>query len=403
MRWRDYVMGSGGSGDDPEALWEAASVNAEGKQSMYVLGVGFDPRALVGLQRFLALEQEMAPIVGLVELPPPSPMSGALAIGLAEQNRTKFEEMVATVEVRTVVHQDTHARNNAGPRIARELTKPEFMFNVGHLIIDVSSLPSRLYFPIIAASLDSLKAQVGTFPTEVQVVACENPQVDGAITELGISEAEFLGGFRGRLALESQPKGTVIWAPVVDERSREALVAIHTRLSPDDVFPVLPFPSSNPRRADNLILEHQVELLDIFQIDPVNVIYADERNPFDLYRTLSRLQINLIRTFTGADSPTLVLSTPTSKLLSIGVLLAVYEYGLPVISAPPDDYEFDDLDISEVARNHSLTCLWLAGLPDTLASVSVPNSTSEAEVFAAPPEVENYDELNEVSKPSELA
>lgn len=363
LRWQDYVVARGGAAEPAETIWEAAAEASLGKRSLYLLGVGFDPRALVGLQQFLSMQHAAPPVVGLIELPPPSPASGLSARALAADNQAAFVELTRDVEVRTVPHQDVHTRTNAGPRVAREATKSEFVADIGHLIIDVSSLPSSLYFPVIAAVLTSVDRGVIGFPGEIQVVACENPAVDAAIEELGVTEAAVVGGFRGDLELESEPSGTIIWAPVVGEGVGAALSAVHDFLGPDDVFPVLPFPSRHPRRADNLLLEHQVELLDAFQVVPANIIYADERNPFDLYRTLSRLHEKFRLALDGLDSTTLVLSSHSSKLLSLGVLLAAYEHGLPIVSAPPIDYELDNVDLTDLASGHELVCAWLSGVP----------------------------------------
>jgi len=363
LRWQDYVVGGGRADEPADALWSAAAEATDGQRSIYILGVGFDPRALVGLQQFLSLDHPRPPLVGLVELPPPSPASGLSARALAADNQAAFARLTRNVDVRTVPHQPVHARNNAGPRVAREATKPSFLRDVGHIIVDVSSLPSSLHFPLIAAVLTSADRRVIGFPAEVQVVACENPSVDAAIIELGVTEAAAVGGFRGGLEHDSEPKATVIWAPVIGENVGHSLSAVHDFLVPQDVFPVLPFPSRDPRRADNLLLQHQVELLDTFQVEPANIIYADERNPFDLYRTLSRLQEKFRLALGGLDTTTLALSTHSSKLLSLGVLLAAYEHQLPIVSAPPIDYELGDVDLSLLASGNQIVCAWLAGLP----------------------------------------
>ena len=363
LRWQEYVVTRGGAAEPAEAIWREASTASGGQRSMYMLGVGFDPRALVGLQQFLSMRHATPPVVGLIELPPPSPASGLSARALAGDNQDAFLELTRDVEVRTVSHEEVHARSNAGPRVARAATKSDFVADIGHLVVDISSLPSNLYFPVIAAVLTSVDRRVIDFPSEIQVVACENPAIDAAIEELGVTEARAIGGFRRDLEHESEPNGTIIWAPVVGEGAGAALSAVHSFLGPDDVFPILPFPSRHPRRADNLLLEHQVELLDTFQIVPANIIYADERNPFDLYRTLSRLHEKFRLALAELDSSTLVLSTHSSKLLSLGVLLAAYEHELPIVSAPPIDYELDSVDLTGLASSNELVCAWLAGFP----------------------------------------
>jgi hypothetical protein len=362
-RWDEYVMASDASTLRPEEAWSAAVPPAGDLTTMYVLGVGFDPRSLVGLQRFLAADHRVAPVIGLVELPPPSQASGLSARALAADNQNAFENLADGYEVRRIEHEEVHSRANAGPRVARALTNPGFVHGISHLLIDVSSLPANLYFPMIAASLSAADRGLEGFPRELQVVACENPAIDAAIEKLGVSEAAIVGGFRGSLEHESDPTSTVIWAPVLGERAGPALQAIHNLLAPGDVCPVLPFPARNPRRGDELVLEHQVVLFDEFRVNPGSIIYADERNPFDLYRTLSRLQSDFGHALAELQASTVVLSTHTSKLLSLGVLLAAFEHELPIVAAPAIDYELADVDLVALGASNALTCVWLAGSP----------------------------------------
>lgn len=147
------------------------------------------------------------------------------------------------------------------------------------------------------------------------------------------------------------------------EHAEAALQAIHTFLTPGDVCPVLPFPARNPRRGDDLLLEHQVTLLDAFRVSPGNIIYASETNPFDLYRTLSRLQEDLGYALRELAPTTLALSTHSSKLLSIGAMLAAYEHQLPIVAAPAADHDVADVDFSALSVGNQVACVWLAGEP----------------------------------------
>lgn len=356
-------MASDGGSDSPEEIWLAGESAAGDLAPMYVLGVGFDPRALVGLQRFLAAPHRVPPVVALVELPPPSPASGLSARALASDNQAAFESIVDGYEVRRVQHEEVHSRANAGPRVARAVTDLGFVQGIAQLLIDISSLPASLYFPLVAASLAATHRGLEGFPGEIQVIACENPAIDAAIEKLGVGEAAIVGGFRGSLEHESDPTGTVIWAPVLGERAGPALQAIHNLLAPGDVCPVLPFPARNPRRGDELVLEHQIVLFDELRVNPASVIYADERNPFDLYRTLSRLQADFTHALAELQPSTVVLSSHTSKLLSLGVLLAAFEHQLPIVAAPAIDYELADVDLAALGAANSLTCAWLEGTP----------------------------------------
>lgn len=364
-RWNDYVSAYADEivdSSDPEPverLWAAAAETAAGR-SLYALGVGFDPRCLVGLQKFLALGLD-APLIVRFELPPPSEASHAVARTLATDNLRAFAEMVKALSVKVIPYPAVHERVNAGPQLARSLVRNEVMNGVEHVFIDISSMPSSLYFPIIAAAL-RVHDQRG-HPTDIQVVACENPAIDAAILELGISEGSVVGGFRGHIDVESEPSGIRIWAPVIGENSEPALRAIHAFLNPRETTPVLPFPARDPRRADRLLLEHQ-RVFDEFQISPGDIIYADERNPFDLYRTLAKLQEDYKSALASLEETVVVPSAHSSKLLSLGVLLASYEYDLPIASAAATDYMIHEgADFAALGQGNAVGCLWLTGDP----------------------------------------
>ena len=55
------------------------------------------------------------------------------------------------------------------------------------------------------------------------------------------------------------------------------------------VCPILPFPSSRPRLSDELIEEFAEELQSAWSVDVRDLVYADEKSPLDLYRTILRI------------------------------------------------------------------------------------------------------------------
>jgi len=98
---------------------------------------------------------------------------------------------------------------------------------------------------------------------------------------------------------------------------------------PDEICPVLPFPSLDPRRSDNLVLEYRDLLFDRLRIEPRNFIYVSERNPFDVYRQIQRtihhyreVHREVLGPLGGCKT---VLSALSTKLLSVGALLVAYE------------------------------------------------------------------------------
>ena len=128
--------------------------------------------------------------------------------------------------------------------------------------------------------------------------------------------------------------------------------------------PVLPFPAVEPRRADALVLEHQTVLFEAFKVRASDFVYSDERNPFDLYRALCRLERDYRSALDTLGPTMVVLSAHGSKLLSVGMLLAAYERAIPIAAAAADEYEIvTGVSLETFSEVNQLCCLWLAGAP----------------------------------------
>jgi hypothetical protein len=126
----------------------------------------------------------------------------------------------------------------------------------------------------------------------------------------------------------------------------------------------LPFPAKNPRRGDDLLLELRSLIFDTIEVEPRNFIYADERNPFDLYRGLCRLSDRYTKALAPVGDVSVVTSVHGSKVLSVGALLAAYEKDLTVVSAGPTGYRIQTgVGIDKVTNGDHLMCLWLDGEP----------------------------------------
>ena len=134
---------------------------------------------------------------------------------------------------------------------------------------------------------------------------------------------------------------------------------------------VLPFPARNPRRGDDLLLELRVLIFDRIEVEPRNFIYADEANPFDVYRALGQLHARYTRALEPLGKATVITSTHSSKTLSLGVMLASSEYQLPVVTAEAHHYDLHDQHTVEQLLPHTkLLCLWLLGEPSRQADTS---------------------------------
>lgn len=358
LRWSDYVLARGA--EDVEAMWRADAPPA--RDAVYVLAEGFDPRTLAGVKRFLATHDAARTTVLSLGMPPANNAAARVFAQLNTRELTALTSGAGAQLIQLPYPQVSEART-AGQKIAVQVIGGHYLDTPGLIVVDVSAMPSAVHFALIGGVLKYYPQRKDR--PDVQVVVCENPELDAAIMSIGTGPADTIGGFMNGLDLEERSQQLRIWAPVLGRGDALALHSLFQRLDPGEICPVLPFPSGNPRLADDLLLEYRSLLFETMGVDPRDIIYADERNPFDLYRTLSRLNARYRQ---ALEQPLgdvkVILSAHASKLMSLGVLLAAHEHKLPVMSAPPTSYDLPQGFTRErFAQHDQLVCLWLEGSP----------------------------------------
>ncbi len=341
-------------------IWSAA-LELE-RRVTFVLGVGFDPRALVALISLLT--QVGNQVVRVVRLGLPSAEDDDLTRELTRANDRCLRELVeaGVVDVASIAYPEGVESRAAGLRMSRQIQSSGVIGEKDLVVVDVSGLPSTIYFPVIGGLLKASDDQ--GLQRDIQVVVCENPELDRIILEEGVASPGPISGFRQRLDPDNTSDVTRVWVPVLGEHQEPYIRSIFDFLAPNEVCPVLPFPARNPRRGDDLLVELRVLIFDIIEVEPRNFIYADERNPFDLYRGLCRLNDRRTKALGPLGNVTVVTSVHGSKVLSVGALLAAYEKELTVVSAGPTGYRIrPGVEIDKVTAGGHLMCLWLDGEP----------------------------------------
>ncbi len=356
-RWTDYVRARG---DGVAGLIAAAR---HGTESVTVfLGAGFDPRALVGIRLLMSIVPAGSLKVVVLELPSASQASAATAMAEANRKALAQDLLNGSVVSRSLPRQEVADYRAAGIATLRLLYELGEVPESGVVVVDVSSLPAAVYYPVIGGFLEAEKA--GAFHGQFLVMVCENPAVDQAIVEEGTSDPGPIIGFGHGFSSAAREDTTRVWAPVLGEGQGPQLRSIRDFLQPDEVCPVLPYPSRSPRRGDSLLVEHSALLFDDLGVEAGNIIYADESNPFDIYRALCRLYDRYHLHMGHLGDILIATSLHSSKLLSVGVLLAAYEKGLAVVTSATTDYLVKEgLDVPSLASSNTLHCLWLLGEP----------------------------------------
>ena len=265
------------------------------------------------------------------------------------------------VSVHEVTAQDLTGRPVGSAHIRAIFADQNQLAGFTDVIVDITALPTSLSFPLLGALIstyDQMRRDRRP-PFNLHCIVCENPDLDDHTVAEGGDVAEYIDPFRGRGGRAAEPDPITIWAPVLGERQPAVLRKIYDMLLPQEVKPFLPSPSHNPRRGDDLVAEYHSLLFDTCEVEPRGFIYADERDPFDIYRQLAELADDYTQSLGPLGQARTVVSSHSSKLLSLGILLAAFEHSLAVAHVEPTGYSLDTSELSLGANE--LFEVWLTG------------------------------------------
>ena len=325
MRWDPYVLSRG---DEFDAFW-ARHLTARARRVGIVAGLGFDPRACLVSQKLLAAGGEGERELWLICYENGQADADTLK-PLVDANDVSFQELFAG---RGAIHRHPLQMRRENGRIAsasatqRVFQELEPLFGYDDIVVDVSAMPRMIALVLISQLVAALDTQKASKPIpNLHVVTAESVVMDVSVAEESLAEDVVnVTGFTGRVGAESisNPK---IWFPILGEGQTIRLQRIHDKLQPDEICPVIPFPSLNPRRGDALIEEYRSLLFEDYRVDPRNVLYASEFNPFEAYRQVFGAIDRYRLALSELDSCRAIISPLSSKVLSMGALLAAYDH-----------------------------------------------------------------------------
>lgn len=365
LRWRDYFLRDSDRFDE---FWKPFLAERN-RNVLFVIGHGFDSRMCDGVERVLSLGGDGARDVALIGFQEGPESASQNYVDQRNANGERLEKLIqgrGQIARRDIKMFSDDGRRVGARSIAQEFSSSTEFRTYTDVVVDISALPRGLYMPLLA----KLLALFDVEPKEernLHVMVSHSPVTDCAIIEEGLDEsASYLFGFAAA-ALESestsgQPK---IWIPVLGKRQQAQLERIHTLVSPDEICPLLPSPAQDPREGDSIIIEYRDLLFDQLRVEPRNIIYAAESNPFEVYRQLMRSIIHYDRALKPLGGCKVALSAMSSKLSSIGVLLAAYELGRrdPKVTVGVAHVESHGYRVESTSTVPSTTLftMWLSG------------------------------------------
>lgn len=367
LRWRDYFLRDGEGFDE---FWKAFL--AERKRNLlFVLGHGFDARMCDGIERVLSLGGEGTRDVALIAFDEGAESPSQIYLAQRTANGQRLEKLVqgrGAIGHRDIKMFSDDNRRIGARSIAQEFASSAEFRSYTDVVVDISALPRSLYMPLLAKLLALFDGEAKDGEKRnLHVIVSHSPAIDGAIVEEGLEEsASYLFGFAAA-ALESestsgQPK---IWIPVLGKRQPAQLERINQFVMPDEICPLLPSPARDPREGDSIMIEYRELLFDQLRVEPRNIIYAAESNPFEVYRQLMRSILHYDRALKPLGGCKVALSAMSSKLASMGVLLAAYELGRrdPKVTVGVAHVESQGYRVESngTAPSTTLFTMWLSG------------------------------------------
>jgi hypothetical protein len=365
MRWRDYILVRDG---EFSSFWKAHFAERT-RSVLFVCGKGFDPRTCIAIRTIAELANGALTETMALEY---DESEGALNQVLRDKAASNWKEMEGLIAGKglSTSHKITFRTadgRRVGARNAANVFIEEARLSAfSDIIVDISAMPRSVYFPLIARLIyfyDVLKRKQKPAPN-IHVVVAEDPVLDCQIREEGVDEtASFLHPFEGEFNREATGQQPKVWIPVLGEGRTTQFDRIYDLVKPDEVCPVLPSPSRNPRRGDDIVTEYRDLLFDQLRLDPRNIIYSSEYNPFEVYRQIRKAAIQYHDVLGLIGGCKIALSALCSKLMSLGVLLVGYELkaanSLQIGVAHIECQGYDMPD--SVVPNPQPVGLWLAG------------------------------------------
>ncbi len=351
-----------------EEFWKEY-FSTEEKNVLFILGLGFDPRALTCLEiinKSISKSKIVCmPIEYNDDFKGNRPLSEFL-----KNNVSGLESIFPRKDwISKKIEMNTEEAIISLEAV-KILEKCE-IDGFSDIIIDISSMPNGVFFPLIRTILDwinkdEIKSDGGK-KINLHLVVAENAAMDAMIKEVAIKDkVTYMYKFASRIQSEAKSEFRKVWIPLLGENQSNQLDKINQEVSPNEVCPIFPSPSIEPYRSKNLLLEHREFLFDTLGIDTRNFVYANEKNPFEVFRRIYDISLHYFEAFQPLGGCTIIISPLSSKLFSVGALLASCELldegaDVGIVHVENQTYDILGNNIDQLAKSSIPFTMWLAG------------------------------------------
>jgi len=135
-------------------------------------------------------------------------------------------------------------------------------------------------------------------------------------------------GFSSAVHAESERDWPVVCFPILGENrvnQLEKLLDLTGVPATTEICPILPHPSRNPRRADDLLINYARPLFKQRRTPMTNILHVHESHPFEVYRQLLKAMHRYKDSMCILGGCRMIVTPLGSKLVTIGAGLACFE------------------------------------------------------------------------------
>lgn len=374
LRWENYFMKSNGQF---ESFWKSYQETYK-PDILYIMGIGFDPRTNLGVESIFSVKTTQRRDTILLRYYRTAEEVGSIPIRAVQEHLDRLNNFLQSKDYSAPQIKDIVLRSEDDKSIASinaTYVIPDFSVfeKYSDIVIDISAMPRGIFIPLINKCLDLVDQYnvSNTGKKNLHVVVSENAKLDSYIEDRGTDEAAtYIHGFRIK-EIGKTDEQKEVWIPILGENQTSQFDKIKLELNPVEVCPILPFPCDDLRRGDKLIVEYQERLLNDNNVELKNIVYADESNPFQVYRLLNKTIHRYNESFKLLAGSKIIVSALSSKLLTVGAFMAAYEkkkeglnIGIMHVESLRHELknEYEGQKI-EIAKHNKLFEIWLAGAP----------------------------------------
>ena len=322
------------------------------KKALFVGTLGFSDACL-----FFPTLTAHIPDIDVLFLVEKRPEVSEVLEAAALQNKAELEKILAAKNIEfaevKIVADDTA---NVAGRSATQISNLKLKGQYTDVIIDATTMSRGVCFPIVKQVFESNNRH----PIHTHVVVAESNNSNFKVQPMSSDTPEYMHGFHGDMDTDQVTQAIKLWLPQLSEENLSSLKRIQSRLQAEEVAPILPFPSADPRRGDNLLREFCDPLINDWDLNLSDIIYAHESDPMDVFATIKRIYLGreqALAPFTNSPGR-LILSPTGRKIGSLGMLFAAIDLDLPVMYTETMGYQCNETSIPKTTLGSPPRYVW---------------------------------------------